>query len=523
MPGGSGAPIASVGETYIQFDNIDLSGVQYPKLQWYQLMRAFNGNWYDCWIDISIDGGATWAANIKVNDDVPTYDYAPVLSDLYIGNIAGNQANVSIRFRWSHDRDGGTVLVGYGWQIDDISIVDNPVYDVKLVDARMNFFTYSDYTVAGNESEFHYSSHYGQVPLAQMESENAYCWFNFIVENKGIESITPTVKVKITNPFSNVVYEEILEGQLIATAEIDTIDMIETEFIMNMVNVGHYTVEYEVYIDGHDDEDIDNNDFGSEFYVTNDIYARDLDHINGRFGLSNYTAYGISEEMIGTTYNFLEDTQILSGDVYIDANTTLETSFQFHLIVVSDGAWTVMTESPLYTVEAASLGTWINCEFTDNAYVVMDPEYPVTQVMAAIKIFYNTTNDNFYIGTDNTTSYGDWGSYGYVLNSGSWGWYYGFTDKGLGIRLRVPFVTKADTYSLNTISMYPNPNFLTLNIDNVEGAQVKIFNMMGQVVETIENAQMVNTVDMSKYANGTYFVKVINGSETSTHKVNLMK
>ncbi|MDD3859597.1 MAG: T9SS type A sorting domain-containing protein [Bacteroidales bacterium] len=522
LPGGSGVPQASVGESYIQFDNIDLTEVAHPKLQWYQLMRAFNGNWYDNYVDISIDGGVNWT-NIKVNDEVPTYDYADLFTDLYIGDIAGNESNVSIRFRWTQDTDGGTVTVGYAWEIDDISIIENAAYDVKMTDARMNFFSYSDYTVPGSESEFHVSSHFGQIPIAQMKATNANCWFNFIVQNKGYNTVTPTVKVTVTNPFSVVVYEETLVGLPLAITEIDTLDLVETDFHMDNPNVGEYTVAYEVYIDGQTDEDLENNTFESIFNVTNDVYARDLDNINGRFGLCNYTAYGISEEMIGTTYNFVEDSEILSGDVFIDGNTTVGTSFQFQLLTVVDGAWALLTESPLYTVEEANLDTWMHCEFTDMASVTMSEEYLVTEVMAAVKIYYALDDDSFYIGTDNSTSYGDWGSYGYVLNSGEWGWYYGFTDKGLGIRINVPYVTDVAKEPSETVNIYPNPTTGTLNIENAEGCDVQILNMMGQVVENIENARMVNSVDMSKYANGQYFVKVINGNEVSTHKVNLMK
>ena len=45
-------------------------------------------------------------------------------------------------------------------------------------------------------------------------------------------------------------------------------------------------------------------------------------------------------------------------------------------------------------------------------------------------------------------------------------------------------------------------------VANAEGATIVVVNSLGQVVTTIENAASNQTIDVSSFANGTYFVKV---------------
>jgi len=62
-----------------------------------------------------------------------------------------------------------------------------------------------------------------------------------------------------------------------------------------------------------------------------------------------------------------------------------------------------------------------------------------------------------------------------------------------------------------------------INIDNIDGASVEVMNVLGQIVESINIASTHNTIDMSSYATGTYVVRIVNGSNVSTYKVNITK
>ncbi|MDD2199361.1 MAG: hypothetical protein PHE08_06520, partial [Bacteroidales bacterium] len=207
-------PGQSPENSWIQFDGIDLTGVDAPKLVFYQLYRPLNVTY--SYIDFSIDGGNNWT-EVNVNADVPGNEYGDLLFEMLVGDYIGNESNVSIRFRFSVT-EGTPTLSGYGWQIDDIKIVENAEYDLKLVDARMNFFgtNYIDYHVSGQEDYFHYSGHYGNVPNEQYDSDFGISWFNVIVENLGMYDATPSVRVEVLDPLGNTVYDETIVGDPLA-------------------------------------------------------------------------------------------------------------------------------------------------------------------------------------------------------------------------------------------------------------------------------------------------------------------
>ena len=66
----------------------------------------------------------------------------------------------------------------------------------------------------------------------------------------------------------------------------------------------------------------------------------------------------------------------------------------------------------------------------------------------------------------------------------------------------------------NTVKMsiYPNPAVDQLNVTLSKGADIVIYNVMGQAVRTVEGHVGANTVDLSGLTSGVYFVNA--GSNT---------
>ena len=75
----------------------------------------------------------------------------------------------------------------------------------------------------------------------------------------------------------------------------------------------------------------------------------------------------------------------------------------------------------------------------------------------------------------------------------------------------------------NNLMVYPNPACNEIHIDNVAGAQVSIFNIAGQEVMSIENADASATINVANLTEGLYVVRVVNGNEVSTSKVNIVR
>ena len=85
--------------------------------------------------------------------------------------------------------------------------------------------------------------------------------------------------------------------------------------------------------------------------------------------------------------------------------------------------------------------------------------------------------------------------------------------------IEISFCTLVEENAENAISIYPNPASNMITIANAENATIEIVNALGQVVSVKENISNSEVVDLSNFANGTYFVKV-NGNVI---KVNIVK
>jgi hypothetical protein len=523
---GVGPNTAEELNAWIQFDNIDLTGVAYPKLSFYQNYKALNAG--ASYIDFSVDGGTTWT-EVQINENVEGNSYGDILFEKLVGTYIANEANVSLRFRWT--TAGPTISdYGYGWEIDDIRIVENPNYDLKVIDTRMNFFQYIDYTDPANAAYFHYSSHYGQVPDEQFESEFAAMWFNVMLENKGNFSVTPDVNVTVFDPNDVEVYNETVTGAALNVTMVDTVDLIETDFIIPVSNeYGEYTVVYTVTEDGQTDFSIEDNIDTTYFNITDNIMGRDVGNVVSTTGPGTWLDGGVDGEMIGTTYLFLYNTEITSMWVYIGDGTTENTAIVAHVMEFSeaDDDWIDLGSSSLHTITAGEIDGWVEFTFADPVYVEIADGDDAKEIMASVEFYYNGDDNDIWVGYDPSINVSIWGTLWYLMagsNAQSWTAISNWSRGGLGLRLETNDIdVNVEANVSENINIYPNPTTGMLNITNVEGSSIQILNLMGQVIESIESASDFNTVDMSAYAEGTYIVRVMNGNEVNTSKVNIMK
>jgi len=67
------------------------------------------------------------------------------------------------------------------------------------------------------------------------------------------------------------------------------------------------------------------------------------------------------------------------------------------------------------------------------------------------------------------------------------------------------------------VSVYPNPcaNEINFEVGNLENSTVKIFDMMGKLMDTIELNSSINPVDLTNYSNGMYFYQITNSTSNT--------
>lgn len=73
------------------------------------------------------------------------------------------------------------------------------------------------------------------------------------------------------------------------------------------------------------------------------------------------------------------------------------------------------------------------------------------------------------------------------------------------------------------VRVYPNPSNGTVNVENAQGSDIMIYNLLGEVVASVNSANQFESFNLSALSNGTYLVKVISDSQIKTQKVVINK
>ncbi|MBP6392546.1 MAG: T9SS type A sorting domain-containing protein [Flavobacteriales bacterium] len=144
-------------ETSLVSPIIDLSAAPTPlKLEFDQYFQEFNND--TTYVGVSTDGGSNWN-EVRINDGVGRVGRPnPEVVELNIAPLinGGNQANVQLRFRYTSEWD-------YGWQVDNIRIIDLPDNDLAL---QESFLSQADLTYDDLDGR---NLEYSFLPLEQVD------------------------------------------------------------------------------------------------------------------------------------------------------------------------------------------------------------------------------------------------------------------------------------------------------------------------------------------------------------------
>jgi len=76
-----------------------------------------------------------------------------------------------------------------------------------------------------------------------------------------------------------------------------------------------------------------------------------------------------------------------------------------------------------------------------------------------------------------------------------------------------------DKMANQTITLYPNPTSGQITIEGSDIVLVEVYNALGKLIQKNENILTFNTVDLSRYENGIYIVKIHLPDRTREWKV----
>ena len=391
-------------DSYMEFSGIDLSDAAGPMICFYECSRRFNipPSMEATVIEVSTDGGATWTRHLvgceEMNND-NIFAYRRVLIP-----EAANNSNVTIRFRANRQE---SVISNYfnnsptysdgifivHWQVDDITIEETPACDLSIQDARISMFGYIDYRNENalmslnetRESAYHKYDPYAQSPRKQWTTGNGFAAFNVEVASIGYETVTPMVRIKITNPNGEEIYNKVASGiRPLSFTEGDTIDFASFDeesdsrifFFEDNENIpiGRYTVDFYVFADGMEDADTTNNHTTQYFDITESTFS---------MSYNEPTTYSVlntnsPEDKYGIKFSYNYDDFIQNAgngnvviEAYIDEHTSVGTMITGSLYTYQGGDIDDINsylEDQLagITIEEDMLGTWINLDIDEN-------------------------------------------------------------------------------------------------------------------------------------------------------------
>ena len=247
------APPVELQDATIELNNtLDLSTYAAVSLKFEQHYKAFNSD--QTFLELSNDNGVTWT-QIELNTGVATNTYNTSNPDMNVSAYIAGASQVKIRFRWTCTDDSDSYGSGYGWMIDDLELYES--LDNDLVNTASYFGTLG--------------LPYYLIPDEQV---TAIDFYSVALNNGGVDQPNTTLTVDVNGGTftgtSNSVYS--------VSGNIDT--LICSSQYTPATSLGSHAITWTIASDSVDNAISDNSKTGS-FEVTDYIYARDMDSVDG--------------------------------------------------------------------------------------------------------------------------------------------------------------------------------------------------------------------------------------------------
>jgi len=441
------------------------------------------------YLAVTTDGGLNWN-EVEINEGVGRDARAnPELVSWDISNhIAGNESTVQFRFRW----EGAW---NYGWQFDNIKVVDMNEKDIAITQMWKNNFggiSFSQLAVAHTDTII-----VGAVLKNVGHIDQTGVTFDYVVKNAANETV------------ANGTASDVLS---LTNSQYDTV-FVNTNF--KPTDLGVYTVELTaVSVEGDDDllnnVVTDNNFELTAYTIAQDYNVGSVEEISSWPLMSGEASFGILADF--------KVADVVSG---VDFKLTSHNENVGEEIVVvireSNGVddWQTVAAGN-YTVTANDLGGFVTVAF-ENGYAVN-----------ATSLYFVGVRQN------DTPVMPLFERQGNIV----WGNIQGFDDVPAGrgffdrkapiVRIRVNEgeVTVNENVIKNTFSTFPNPVNSTLNVSlnysDSKNTMIKIIDITGAIVSSLDlgtvNGVSKSTISVENLANGVYFIEVSNSDSKEVKK-----
>ena len=514
-------------ESILTSPTIDLTGTPTPAallLQWDQFFAEWQLDTLR--IGVSADGGVTWT-EVDVSEGVGR-DNRPNPESMNVdisSTIAGavSLTNVKVRFRWIGNWD-------YGWQIDNVKIVDKPDNELRLISGG---FRSSTPNLFGSKIGF------TMIPESQTTAMEVFG----TIENTGALT-QPNTMLTGNVDFGG---SSFFSGSSAVPANLaPTASQIDSVLSFTPVSQGMYDVTAALSYDSLSvDADTSNNSAMSSFEVTAKTYGRDLGIYNG-VGLFNGddgngvgnpytmgTQFDITNAaLLGEVQVALTPSTVVGAEIYpviIECDPSATDLQGWLANVVYDGSLIPNGITAVTAADTSGNGNvvWMTLDILGGGLSLnAGSQYMVGIATAGTDVVTIMSVDNVF--TPDVTNY-VFDANGSNNGTAQWFW----LSNQPAIRAGLEFLSVDDLNTGITLEQnIPNPanNSTQINysLENANDVKLEVVDLTGKVilslVEGIQSAGAHNIVlNTNNIANGLYYYTLYAGNNKMTKRMVISK
>ena len=519
--------------------SFDASGFDDVVVSMEHFYRRFNDQIF---LEVSIDGGTTWE-EYELYPDLVNNDYAgagnadnPVISNTPISNIAANQPDVMIAFRFFSSEG-----CAYSWQIDDINVTNvdpTPFFDMRV---NTNFFAIPPSI---------------NTPASQVDEIGFLC----DVENIGqMDASGVNLNISVSTAAGGILHTQNMDYGTVASGTIDENRIFPERYTPPATENVIYDAAYTISMDSTDLAPA-NNAIPFQFAVSDSVFAKEF----------NLTTAGGPPGTDVTPWTLANHYYVPNGDGYVcssmvfsigNAGASVGGNISVYLYewedINDDGIAQsgerdgslggAIVANSIYTIQAADIDVQLvleNWDASPDAQVrLKDDTHYILSVEASPP---TGATETISLSGDGVWDYSamaflsdslDTPRYGSFWNTAEVGTSADLTQVIFAPRIRMhvtPEVIVAVDNQLaeeNIVNVFPNPvrDEMNLELDFVESfdeVNIKITDMAGKeiLVKSLSNVdQQTSRINTRNFAQGTYTLQVITPNGVRTKRFIVVK
>jgi hypothetical protein len=518
-----------MSDMWLITSEIDLSTATTPMLGFESYLHIYSGTFT---LKASIDAGTTWA-------DVTTFttEDAWTAEEVDLTAYAGEMLTLAFHFN-----DGGAW--DYGWAIDDVVVFEPEAHDMAVVGITPSIVL-SGETVAPTVTIENLGGTDEAIWSVQLTDGVAY-------DETIADGATVTVGGTHTITFPDWTPAD---GDFTLTAILtltDDADLLNNE-LSAYVTVADFTV-----VHGANSNEVSGIYYlGTPDWAT--AYASGVSIYGGTYitdklyGITDAGAFGYFDAAVETwteigATGIAGESFVISmaydpvgGGIYTLGLSGSYPEFQVNLysIDMASGAATLVATSPqtgtLLSIACSANGTLYGIMHTSGngaLYTIDKTDASMTMVGdmgVSVSAYFQSMAFDFETNTCYFQAFDDGGGMNgsYMIDITTAAPTMIGTDvltsqlTALGIPYS--FVAVDDVQAESNLSVFPNPAKDNIYVNDAKDATISVINMMGQVVISEVANSNTTSINISDLAEGTYIIRITNGNDISTQKINIVK